>query len=79
MPIIRIEDIARLRFAAPDLSIRPGFLEDFGLNCFDEGGRLYGRGSDGRPFVHVTAPGGSGLPRRRPAGGFAGRSRTAGP
>ncbi len=33
------------------------FLEDFGLDCFEAGGRLYGRGSDGRPFVHVTEPG----------------------
>ena len=33
------------------------FLEDFGLSCFEAGGRLYGKGSDGRPFVHVTEPG----------------------
>lgn len=33
------------------------FLEDFGLACFHHGGRLYGKGSDGRPFVHVTEPG----------------------
>lgn len=57
MPVIRIEDIAHVRFAAPDLSVMRAFLEDFGLTCFEEGGKLYGKGSDGRPFVHVTEPG----------------------
>lgn len=57
MPVIRIEDIAHVRFAAPDLSLMRGFLGDFGLTCFEEGGRLYGKGSDGRAFVHVTEPG----------------------
>lgn len=57
MAIIKVEDIAHVRFAAPDLSVMRGFLEDFGLACFEEGGRLYGRASDGRPFVHVTEPG----------------------
>ena len=57
MSTIRIEDIAHVRYAAPDLSAMRAFLEDFGMDCFEEGGRLYGRGSDGRPFVHVTEPG----------------------
>jgi catechol 2,3-dioxygenase-like lactoylglutathione lyase family enzyme len=57
MAIIKIEDIAHVRFSAPDLALMRGFLEDFGLACFADGGRLYGRGSDGRPFVHVTEPG----------------------
>ena len=57
MPVIKVEDIAHVRFAAPDLSVMRGFLEDFGLACFEEGGRLYGKASDGRPFVHVTEPG----------------------
>lgn len=57
MPIIKVEDIAHVRFAAPDLRVMRAFLEDFGLECFDQEGRLYGRGSDGRPFVHVTEPG----------------------
>ena len=56
-PVIKVEDIAHVRFAAPDLGAMRGFLEDFGLDCFAEGGRLYGRGADGRPFVHVTEPG----------------------
>ncbi|MFY7746246.1 MAG: VOC family protein [Erythrobacter sp.] len=57
MAIIKVEDIAHVRFAAPDLALMRGFLEDFGLTCFEEGGRLYGKSSDGRPFVHVTEPG----------------------
>jgi catechol-2,3-dioxygenase len=57
MAIIKVEDIAHVRFAAPDLGVMRGFLEDFGLTCFEEGERLYGKGSDGRPFVHVTEPG----------------------
>ena len=57
MALIKVEDIAHVRFAAPDLAAMRAFLEDFGLTCFEHGGRLYGRGSDGRPFVHVTEPG----------------------
>jgi catechol 2,3-dioxygenase-like lactoylglutathione lyase family enzyme len=57
MAIIKVEDIAHVRFAAPDLAVMRGFLEDFGLTCFEDGGRLYGKASDGRPFVHVTEPG----------------------
>lgn len=54
MPVIKVEDIAHVRFAAPDLAAMRAFLADFGLNPFEQGGRLYGKGSDGRPFVHVT-------------------------
>lgn len=57
MPLIKVEDIAHVRFAAPDLGAMQSFLEDFGLDCFRDGGRLYGRGRDGRPFVHATEPG----------------------
>lgn len=57
MPTIKIEDIAHVRFAAPDLAAMRGFLSDFGLETFENGNRLYGRGRDGRPFVHVTEPG----------------------
>lgn len=57
MSTIRIEDIAHVRYAAPDLAAMRAFLEDFGMDCFEQGGRLYGRGADGRPFVHVTEPG----------------------
>lgn len=57
MSVIRIEDIAHVRYAAPDLSVMRAFLEDFGMAVFQDGDRLYGKGSDGRPFVHVTEPG----------------------
>ena len=57
MSIIRIEDIAHVRYAAPDLAAMRDFLEDFGMTCFEHGERLYARGSDGRPFLHVTQPG----------------------
>jgi catechol-2,3-dioxygenase len=57
MATIKIEDIAHVRFAAPDLVVMRSFLEDFGMSSFEEGGRLYGKGSDGRPFIHVTEPG----------------------
>lgn len=57
MSVIRIQDIAHVRFAAPDLSVMRGFLEDFGMTVFEDGGRLYGRGADGRPFLHATERG----------------------
>jgi catechol-2,3-dioxygenase len=57
VPVIKVEDVAHVRFAAPDLATMRSFLEDFGMAVFEEGGRLYGKGSDGRPFVHVTQPG----------------------
>lgn len=57
MSVIRVEDIAHVRYAAPDLGKMRSFLEDFGLVCFEQGGRLYAKGSDGRPFVHATQPG----------------------
>jgi catechol 2,3-dioxygenase-like lactoylglutathione lyase family enzyme len=57
MAAVRIVDVAHVRFAAPDLGAMRGFLEDFGLICFEADGRLYGRGADGAPFAHVTEPG----------------------
>lgn len=57
MPIIKVEDIAHVRFAAPDLAQMRAFLDDFGMESFESHGRLYGRGTDGRPFLHVTEPG----------------------
>ncbi len=57
MSVIKVEDIAHVRFAAPDLAAMRSFLEDFGLRCFERDGRLYGQGGDGRAFVHVTEPG----------------------
>ncbi len=57
MPLIKVDDMAHVRFAAPDLAAMRAFLEDFGMGVFEEDGCLYGKGSDGRPFVHVTEPG----------------------
>lgn len=57
MPLIKVDDMAHVRFAAPDLAAMRAFLEDFGMTVFEQGGRLYGKGSDGRPFVHVTERG----------------------
>lgn len=57
MAIIKIEDISHVRFGAPDLVAMRAFLDDFGMQTFEAVGRLYGKGSDGRPFVHVTEPG----------------------
>ncbi|MFX6326633.1 2,4,5-trihydroxytoluene oxygenase, partial [Acinetobacter baumannii] len=57
MAVLKAEDIAHVRFRAPDLSAMQAFLEDFGLGVFRHGDRLYGRGGDGRPFAHVTEPG----------------------
>ena len=57
MSVITVRDIAHVRYAAPDLSVMRSFLEDFGMQCFEASGRLYGKGTDGRPFFHVTEPG----------------------
>lgn len=57
MSVIKVQDIAHVRYAAPDLGAMRSFLEDFGMKCFEAGGRLYGKGTDGRPFFHVTEPG----------------------
>jgi catechol 2,3-dioxygenase-like lactoylglutathione lyase family enzyme len=64
MGIIKVEDIAFVRFRAPDLAEMRAFLEDFGLSCSEHNGKLYGRGGDGAPYVHVTElgePGFAGL------------------
>ncbi|CAE7601874.1 tsdB [Symbiodinium pilosum] len=58
MSIIRIEDIAHVRFAAPDLQQMQDFLSDFGLaSQFADDGRLYARAADGLPYHHVTEQG----------------------
>lgn len=64
MSTIKVEDIAFVRFRAPDLNEMRGFLEEFGLSCLEQGGKLYGRGTDGAPYLHVTElgePGFAGL------------------
>jgi catechol 2,3-dioxygenase-like lactoylglutathione lyase family enzyme len=69
--IIKVEGIAFVRFRVPDLSEMRVFLEEFGLSCLEQDGKLFGRGTDGSPFVHVAElgePGFAGL-------GFRARSR----
>ena len=65
MSVIKIEDIAHVRFQAPDLDRMAGFLQDFGLaTSIAADGVLYGRGTGGAPFLHATKkgdPGFSGL------------------
>lgn len=57
MSVICVEDIAHVRYSAPDLPAMCSFLHDFGLACFEQDGRLYAKGTDGRPFIHMTEPG----------------------
>jgi catechol 2,3-dioxygenase-like lactoylglutathione lyase family enzyme len=51
---INIEDISYVHFAAPDLQVMADFLRDFGIATSLHEGRLYGTGSGGGPFIHVT-------------------------
>ncbi|MGA0601495.1 VOC family protein [Caulobacter sp. KR2-114] len=58
MAIIRVEDVAYVRFRAPDLGAMQGFLEDFGLAVVEAGERrLVARGAGAAPVAHVTEPG----------------------
>ena len=55
---IRIEDIAHVRFGAPDLGVMQAFLKEFGLDCLNvTSERLFARGSGSAPFLHVTERG----------------------
>jgi catechol 2,3-dioxygenase-like lactoylglutathione lyase family enzyme len=56
--LIKIEDIAHVRLAAPDLALMSRFLTDFGISSHPApDGKLYGRGAGTSPFIHVTEPG----------------------
>ena len=56
--MIKVRDIAYVRFGAPDLEGMERFLLDFGLAVSQRDERaLYARGTDGAPFIHVTEPG----------------------
>jgi catechol 2,3-dioxygenase-like lactoylglutathione lyase family enzyme len=60
--MIKVKDIAFVRFAAPDLDVMERFLTDFGLVVTArEGGALYVRGTDGSPYLHVTEQGETGF------------------
>ena len=52
---IKIQDIAYVRFGAPDLDSMEAFLGEFGMvRCQRSNGRLYMRGLDEDPYLHVT-------------------------
>lgn len=55
MSIIRIEDLAFVRFRAPDLLAMRAFLEDFGLRIVEnDDQRLVARGTGPSPVLHIT-------------------------
>jgi catechol 2,3-dioxygenase-like lactoylglutathione lyase family enzyme len=58
MSTIKVEDIAHVRFRAPDLAEMGAFLKEFGLSSeLADDGTLYARGSGSAPFLHATSPG----------------------
>jgi catechol 2,3-dioxygenase-like lactoylglutathione lyase family enzyme len=58
MSIIKIEDIAHVRFRAPDLDAMEAFLTEFGLTrAHRDETRLFMRGLGAAPFVHATEKG----------------------
>ena len=58
MSVIRIDDVAHVRFTAPDLGQMRGFLEDFGLTVVEAtDDRLVARGAGSAPVTHVTERG----------------------
>jgi catechol 2,3-dioxygenase-like lactoylglutathione lyase family enzyme len=62
MSVIKIVDIAFVRFQAPYLEKMRGFLDDFGLVTIPRhDGVLYARGYGPSPFVHATALGDAGF------------------
>ncbi len=60
--MIKVKDVAYVRFAAPDLDAMERFLSDFGLvGTTREGEVLYARATDPSPYVHVTERGKAGF------------------
>ena len=60
--MIKVQDIAYVRFTAPDLDVMQRFASDFGLVLTArENDTLYHRGSDPSPYVHVTELGDAGF------------------
>ena len=52
---IKVNDVAFVRFQAPDLDVMQSFVEDFGLQVAERtADTLYMRGTDDDGFVHVT-------------------------
>src|SRR5580704_9891553 len=62
MSPIKIEDVAFVRFRAPDLAEMRGFLEDFGMAVVEATAtRLVARGAGASPVAHVTELGDAGF------------------
>ena len=62
MSILKIEDVAYVRFRAPDLAEMRAFLEDFGLALTEATpARLVARGAGPSPVAHVTELGDAGF------------------
>ena len=62
MSVIRIKDIAHVRFSAPDLDAMEAFLCEFGLvRAERHGGTLFMRGTGSSPFLHATQRGEAGF------------------
>ncbi len=60
--MIKVKDVAYVRFGAPDLAKMERFLTDFGLVVSARrDGALYARGTDPSPYVHVTENGEAGF------------------
>ena len=58
MSVIRIEDVAYVRFSVPDLHEAQRFLSDFGLFSWrGSGGRVYACAQDGQPFSYAAVEG----------------------
>ena len=56
--MIKVDDIAYVRFQAPDLDKMEAFLSDFGLATAQrDANTLYMRGQGADPFLHVTHKG----------------------
>jgi catechol 2,3-dioxygenase-like lactoylglutathione lyase family enzyme len=56
--VIKVDDIAFVRFTAPDLDAMEAFLLDFGLTrAHRDANALYMRGADGDPYLHMTHKG----------------------
>jgi catechol 2,3-dioxygenase-like lactoylglutathione lyase family enzyme len=56
--MIKADDVAFVRFSAPDLDKMEAFLNDFGMvRAARDANTLYMRGGGGDPFIHVTHKG----------------------
>jgi len=56
--MIKVSDIAYVRFSAPDLDEMERFLADFGLSVVSRSDEaLYARGTDTAPWIHSTVRG----------------------